>query len=83
MRTYDPADRILYVHPGTGPAVPPAPEAEAEECHALPADYANASARDRIDPPPPAGRPALVLLSGGSAPVGGPAPAAPALSLAQ
>jgi len=81
MRTYDPADCILYVHMAEGTAVPPAPPQE--ECHELPADYANASLGDRIGPPRRVGRPALVLLSGGSAPDDEPAPAAPALSLAQ
>jgi hypothetical protein len=81
MRTYDPADCIHYVHMAAGAAVPPAPPQE--ECHELPADYANASLRDRIGPPRRVGRPALVLLSGGSAPDGEPAPVAPALSLAR
>jgi hypothetical protein len=83
MRTYDPADCILYVHLGAGAAVSPTPAATPEECHALPADYANATLRDRIGPARTAGRPALVLLSGGLAPDEGLAGAAPALTLAQ
>ena len=81
MRTYDPADCILYVHMAGGAAVSPAPSPE--ECHPLPADYANASLRDRIGPPRAVGRPALVLLPGGSAPDVAPASAAPVLSLAR
>ena len=81
MRTYDPADCIRYVHMAGSPAVPAAPAPE--ECHALPADYANTSLRDRIGPARAVGRPALVLLSGGSAPDEEPAPAPPVLSLAR
>jgi hypothetical protein len=83
MRTYDPADCIVYVHLATDSAVSPTPTATPEECHALPADYANATLRDRIGPPRTAGRPALVLLSGGSGPDDGPTSAAPALTLAR
>jgi hypothetical protein len=81
MRTYDPADCIVYVHLATGSAATPTPSAT-PECQALPADYANATLRDRIGPPRTAGRPALVLLSGGSAPDEGLDVAAPALTLA-
>ena len=83
MRTYDPADCILYVPMAGGAAVSPEPAPSPEECHPLPADYANASLRDRIGPPRPVGRPALVLLPGGSAPDVAPAPVAPPLSLAR
>ena len=83
MRTYDPADCILYVHMAGGAAVSPEPTPSPEECHPLPADYANASLRERIGPARAVGRPALVLLSGGSAPEAEPAPAAPVLSLAR
>ena len=75
MRTYDPADSILYVHLAQDPAVRVAPAPVQEECHRLPADYANASLRPRS-------RPALVLLRGGSAADDSPT-AAPALRLAQ
>jgi hypothetical protein len=75
MRTYDPADSILYVHLAQNPAVCAAPAPVQDECHRLPADYANASLRPR-------NRPALVLLPGGSAVAEGPA-AAPELRLAQ
>jgi hypothetical protein len=81
MRTYDPADHILYVHLAQHPAAPPHPH---DECHRLPAGYANGPLRPRLGGPRAAGvRPALVLLPGGSAAVDGPAPAAPALRLAQ
>ena len=83
MRTYDPADRILYVHLAQDPADPAAPPAQ-DQCHRLPAGYANVSLRSRLGRPSVAGtRPALVLLPGGSAAAAGPAPAAPALRLAQ
>ena len=75
MRTYDPADSILYVHLAQDPAVRAAPAPAQDECHRLPADYANASLRPRS-------RPALVLLPGGSAAAEHPA-APPALRLAQ
>ena len=81
MRTYDPADCISYVHMAAGPAAPPAPVPE--ECQELPADYANASLRDRLGPSRTDGRPALVLLAGGAAPADEAGPAAPALSLAR
>jgi hypothetical protein len=85
MRTYDPAERILYVHLAQDPAAPPASPHAHDECHRLPADYANASPQARLGEPPTAGpRPALVLLPGGStADDDAPAPAAPALRLAQ
>ena len=75
MRTYDPADSIRYVHLAQDPAVRAAPAPVQDQCRRLPADYANASLR-------PGGRPALVLLPGGSAASEGPA-APPALRLAQ
>jgi hypothetical protein len=82
MRTYDPADHILYVHLAQDPAVPATPPHVHDECHRLPADYANASLRARIGEPPAAtARPALVLLPGGSSAVEPSAPAAPALRL--
>jgi hypothetical protein len=59
MRTYDPADGIVYVHlaPGTAPGTAP------DECHRLPSGYPNASLRGRLGV-----RPALVLLPGGLSP---------------
>ncbi len=84
MRTYDPADHIRYVHLAQGPAAPAAPPRAHDECHQLPADYANASPRSRLGAPRAAGtRPALVLLPGGSAAADAPAPAASALRLAR
>ncbi|NEK59459.1 hypothetical protein GCU56_16495 [Geodermatophilus sabuli] len=81
MRTYDPAERIVYVHPGQEPG--PASRAH-DECDRLPADYANASLRARLgDVRASAGRPRLVVLPGGSAAAAGQAPAAPALRLAR
>jgi hypothetical protein len=83
MRTYDPADHILYVHLAQQP-VPVEPPQAHDECHRLPADYANVSLRGRIGEGRAASaRPELVLLPGGLAPAGPPAPAAPALRLAQ
>jgi hypothetical protein len=64
MRTYDPADRIRYVHLAQEPAAPP-PRAD-DGCQRLPTGYANASPGTRL-PAPDGGRPALVLLPGGSA----------------
>jgi len=81
MRTYDPADHILYVHLAQDPAAPPHAH---DECHRLPAGYANVSLRSRLgEPRAAAARPALVLLPGGSAAADGPAPAPSALRLAQ
>jgi hypothetical protein len=82
MRTYDPADHILYVHPAQEPAAPP--HHAHDDCHRLPAGYPNESLRDRLGDPRAAGaRAALTLLRGGSAAADGPAPAAPGLRLAQ
>lgn len=84
MRTYDPADSILYVHLAQQPAVPAERRHAHDECHRLPADYPNTSLRARIGEPRTAGaRPALVLLPGGSAAAGPPAPAASSLRLAR
>ncbi|MGY1640526.1 hypothetical protein ACI782_05255 [Geodermatophilus sp. SYSU D00703] len=81
MRTYDPADRIVYVHLAQDPAAPPAPR---DECRQLPSGYANASLSARLGAPHGAGvRPALVVLPGGSAPTDGPASPAPVLRLAR
>ena len=86
MRTYDPADHILYVHLGQTTAAVAAPAAPHphDECHRLPAGYANGPLRPRLGEPRAAGvAPALVLLPGGSAAADGPAPPAPALRLAR
>jgi hypothetical protein len=84
MRTYDPADRILYVHLAQEPAPPAAQPSTQDECDRLPADYANVSLRARIGEPRTAeARPALVLLPGGSAAADGQGSAAPALRLAR
>ena len=81
MRTYDPADRILYVHLAQRPAAPPHAR---DQCHRLPAGYANGSLRARLGEPRPVSlRPALVVLPGGSPAAASPAPAAPALRLVQ
>jgi hypothetical protein len=81
MRTYDPADSIRYVHPGQIPAAAPHTH---DECHRLPAGYANASLGVSLGPPrPTVTRPALVLLPGGPAAADTPAPAAPALRRAR
>jgi hypothetical protein len=83
MRTYDPADRILYVHLAQDLA-PAAPPRGRDECHRLPAGYANvalgAGLRQRRTA---GGRAALVLLPGGSTAAESRAPAAPALRLAR
>ena len=82
MRTYDPADHILYVHLAQDPAVPAAPPRVHDACHRLPADYANASLRARVSGPPAVRpRPALVLLPGGSSAADPSTSAAPALRL--
>jgi len=84
MRTYDPADHILYVHVAQHPAAATAPPHAHDDCHRLPTDYANASPRTRLGQPRPVGiRPALVVLPGGSAATAGPVAAAPALRLAR
>jgi hypothetical protein len=79
MRTYDPADRILYVHLAQEPAAAPLPPRADDGCHRLPAGYANASPGTKLAAPADA-RPALVLLTGGSS---GSAPSTPALRLAR
>jgi hypothetical protein len=84
MRTYDPADHILYVHLAQQPAASAEPPDARDECHRLPADYANMSLRASIGARRTASaRPDLVLLPGGSAADGTPAPAASALRLAR
>ena len=81
MRTYDPADSIVYVHLAQSPVSSPAATAE---CHRLPAGYANGDLRARLlEPRTPETRPALVLLPGGSSAAEAPAPAVPALRLAR
>ena len=82
MRTYDPADHILYVHLAQDPAVPAAPQHAEDGCHRLPADYANVSLRARVREPR-AARHALVLLTGGAASAERPPCPAPALRLAR
>jgi len=83
MRTYDPADRMLYVHLAQGPA-PEASRNARDECQRLSANYANASLRDRLGDSPSFGtRPTLVVLPGGAATVTDPTPSAPALRLAR
>ena len=84
MRTYDPADRILYVHLAQRPAAPAAPLHARDQCHRLPAGYANGSLRARLGEQRAASvRPALVVLPGGLPAASDPAPAAPGLRLVQ
>ncbi|MGY1763871.1 hypothetical protein ACI79G_04915 [Geodermatophilus sp. SYSU D00779] len=84
MRTYDPADSITYVHLAQRPAAPATSPHAHDECHRLPAGYANASLRARLGGRPlVSGRPALAVLPGGSAGAADSAPAAPALRLVQ
>jgi hypothetical protein len=71
MRTYDPADHILYVHLAQDPVVS-TPPARVPDERRPPAESADVSRRA-----------ALVLLSGGADPDGGAASAPPALRLAQ
>jgi hypothetical protein len=81
MRTYDPADGILYVHLAQDPVAPPQAH---DECHRLPAGYANVDLRARLGAPGTCGtRPALVLIPGGSAAADVPTPAGPPLRLAR
>ena len=81
MRTYDPADCILYVHLAQDPAAGAAPPHAHDACHRLPAGYANTSLRARLVEPRVAGaRPTLVVLPGGAA---ADAPTAPTLRLAK
>jgi hypothetical protein len=86
MRTYDPADRIRYVHLAQETPAPAAAADTRGACDPLPAGYANLSPATRLGPAtgPADGssaRPALVVLPGGAAPTAG-SPAAPALRLA-
>ena len=86
MRTYDPADRIRYVHLPVEGAAPSAPR-PADPCDRLPAGYANQQLLERLAAPaggPGRSRPALVVLPGGAQTTTGPAPspAAPSLRLA-
>jgi hypothetical protein len=84
MRTYDPADHILYVHLAQDRAAPAAaPPAADHECQRLSPGYANASLRARLEVRRADARPALVVIRGGWAAAAGPASAAPALYLAQ
>ena len=83
MRTYDPADCIVYVHLAQDPAAPAAPPRARDDCRRLPTGYANSSPRARLGEPLPArARPALVVLPGGAATAPAPSRAAPALRLA-
>jgi hypothetical protein len=84
MRTYDPADCILYVHLAQDPAAPAAaPPPAPDECQRLSPGYANASLRPRLEARRADTRPALVVIPGGWTAADGPASAAPALHLAQ
>lgn len=64
MNVYDPADRIVYVHL-SGPAADrtPATADGPDECHRLPAEYANQSPRTllRAARAPRAGRPVRLV----------------------
>ena len=84
MRTYDPADHILYVHLAQDPVAPAAPSPPAHAgCQRLSPGYANASLRARLGACRADTRPALVVLPGGRVAADGPASAASALYLAQ
>ena len=84
MRTYDPADSITYLHLAQRPAAPVTSPLAHDECHRLPADYANVSLRARLGGRRLVSvRPALAVLPGGSTAAAGRAPAAPALRLVQ
>ena len=84
MRTYDPADHIRYVHLAQDTSAPVARPRPQDECHPLPAGYANDSLRPRpVGPRAVDARPPLVVLLGGSAGSGAPAPARPELRLAR
>jgi hypothetical protein len=48
MNTYDPADRIVYVHLSSPVGSRPAPAVTATPCAPLPAGYANQSPRTRL-----------------------------------
>jgi hypothetical protein len=64
MRTYDPAESILYVHLTQNPATPPAPRPPARnECHRLSRGYANASLRVRLEERRPGTGPALHMAN--------------------
>jgi len=54
MRTYDPADRILYVHLAQDRATPASPLPARDGCDRLPAGYANVSLRATPASPLPA-----------------------------
>jgi hypothetical protein len=89
MRTYDPADRIRYVHMAQETVAPSTAVDAGGACDPLPAGYANLSPATRLGPATGAAdagsaRPALVVLPGGAAPAAGTAAssAAPSLRLA-
>jgi hypothetical protein len=73
MRTYDPADRIRYVHMAPGSAAPAGVPEAGGACDQLPTGYANRVLRTRLTGTPGTGadagsaRPALVVLPGGAA----------------
>jgi hypothetical protein len=85
MRTYDPADAILYVHLAQEPATSVTSRKHAgTTCHRLAAGYANRSLGTRLgeplradggpvtgDPSSAGGRPALFVIPGGAASVAG------------
>jgi hypothetical protein len=72
MRTYDPADRIRYVHMAPGSAAPSGAPDGGGTCDHLPTGYANRVLRGRLTGTPETGadagsaRPALVVLPGGA-----------------
>jgi hypothetical protein len=85
MRTYDPADAILYVHLAQEPATSVTSRKHAgTTCHRLAAGYANRSLGTRLgeplradggpvtgDPSSAGGRPALFVIPGGAESVAG------------
>jgi hypothetical protein len=84
MRTYDPADHILYVHLAQDLAAPVVSSTPAhDDCQRLSEGYANSSAGVRLGARPTHTRPALVVIPGGLAGTDRPASAAPELYLAE
>jgi hypothetical protein len=85
MRTYDPADAILYVHLAQEPATSvTSPKHAGTSCHRLAAGYANRSLETRLgeqlsadggpvtgDRSSAGGRPALFVIPGGAESVAG------------
>jgi hypothetical protein len=50
VKTYDPANSVLHLHPGPETDPDAAPSGPGRVCNELPRGYANRSARTRLDP---------------------------------